>query len=139
MSTTKILVLKRKQIFLVCATILALLALILFLCIFFGNKKPSSAETIAGYTAGVYQKELTLGDYEMTLTVTVDGGKIRDAALIYLTDAIETMYPLLADAMTHINEALDSGTALSEITPEATLRYTESYLLNAIEDAVTVD
>lgn len=135
MSETKIMVLKRKHIFLVCAVALALLVLILLLC-FLGKNQGDSEPSAASYTAGVYQKELTIGEYPVTLTVTASSTHITGASLTYHTDAIETMYPLLPNALLHINEELAKGIAPEDITPESELRYTESYLLEAIQDAV---
>lgn len=135
MSETKIMVLKRKHIFLVCAVALALLALILLLC-FLGKNKDDNQPSAASYTAGVYQKELTIGEYPVTLTVTASNTHITGASLTYYADAVETMYPLLPNALLHINEELAKGIAPEDITPNSELRYTESYLLEAIQDAV---
>ncbi len=135
MSETKIMVLKRSHIFLVCAVVLALLALILLLC-FIGKNKDDSQPSAASYTAGVYQKELTIGEYPVTLTVTASSTHITGASLTYHADAVETMYPLLPNALLHINKELAKGIAPRDITPQSELRYTEAYLLEAIQNAV---
>ncbi len=135
MSETKILVLKRSHIFLVCAGLLLLLILILFLRAFFTGEKKEEPSTPT-YTAGVYEKELTIGSYPVTLTVTATSTHITGATLSFREEAVETMYPLLGNAMLHINEQLALGTSPEAIVPEAESRYTEAFLLEAILTAV---
>ncbi len=138
MAETKIMVLKRRNIFLVCAAILAILVLILILSLIGKDKNQPSSAT-PSYTAGIYHKELLLGDYPVSLTVTASDTHITGASITYQTDAVEIMYPLLPNALLHINEELAKGLEPNEISPSNELRYTETYLINAIMEAVSTN
>lgn len=138
MAETKIMVLKRRNIFLICAATLVLLVLILILC-FIGRDKNQPSSAAPSYTAGIYHKEMLLGDYPVSLTVTASDTHITGASITYQTDAVEIMYPLLPNALLHINEELAKGLEPNEITPADELRYTETYLIDAILDAVSTN
>ncbi len=141
MSQTKIVVLKRKQLLFALLALLAVTALIFFLITVFRSKNASPPETShasAMYVPGSYEAEITLGDYRMVLQVLVDSDRIKSCSLAYLDEAVETMYPLLPSALENLNRQLVLGAMPEEIQFSEDSKYTESYLLEQIQEILAL-
>ena len=124
-SKTKIVVLHMKELlytglFAVLGILLVVLLFVLFLPGDSGDTPPSgtqtpvpessmqstSAETASLYIPGVYNTELILNDQTVNVEVIVDSKTIASLQLVNLSEAIETMYPLLQPTFESLTEQI---------------------------------
>lgn len=93
-SKTKIVVLHMKEIIytvlFICLGIL-LVALLTFM--FHPKNKETSSSKSTSYQPGIYTSQLTLGDKELEVEVTVDENHINSIRFSNLDDTVTTMYP----------------------------------------------
>lgn len=142
MSNTKIVVLKRRQLLYTGIAVAA--GIVLLLCLILsGSKKdsggPSPSNTPqdeACYQAGVYTSVISLNDTLLNLEVVVDKNHINSIRIINLDESITTMYPLVKPALDSIAAQLISGTAPSDVTLSEESKYTQTLLLNAINNTL---
>ena len=70
------------------------------------------------------------------MEVTVDADRITSITMTPLSDAVETMYPLMQPSLSHLTDQILSTQALENLNyPEGT-RYTSQVLLNAVKKAL---
>lgn len=137
-SSTKIVVIKFKE--LISAALLVLLAIILivFLVIAFANKsdsKSTGAKT-AKYTAGVYSSTVTLNGNPVEIQVTVDENNINSINMVNVSDSVTTMYPLIQSSFDEISKKVCEAGTTQNITYSSESKYTATILLNAINAAL---
>ena len=152
MKNTHIIVLRKKQLFLIAGLI------ILFILLFFllrensspdaspkNPENPESAPTLTQsilddstvtYRPGVYTSTVVLNDTTLSLEVIVDREHINSIRFLHLEEAVTTMYPLLEPALSSLFSQLSSGVSPSEIRISDTAKYTELFLLNAIQETL---
>ena len=102
-SKTKIVVLHMKEIIytvlFICLGIL-LVALLTFM--FHPKNKETSSSKSTSYQPGIYTSQLTLGDKELEVEVTVDENHINSIRFSNLTTPSPPMYPLIQPTMEEI-------------------------------------
>lgn len=140
---TKIVVIRRKRIYiaLIIAAILLLLMLLLF------RKKPTSP--VSGnsvnvlnqaneYIPGVYKSTLTLGDYSTNLYVYVDKDRVKKINMDNDNTFINTMYPLAEQTIEKINNEL-ATIDYRELANAGSSSETETLILSTINDAINME
>lgn len=141
-SKTKIVVLRMKEI--IYTAIFAGLAILLItLCfIMFRHGNDSSSETgtaetkQTAYVPGIYSASLTLGSEQVNVEVTVDKDRIRAVALVPLSEAVATMYPLMQPTMEGLAEQIVNTQSTENLTYPDSSRYTSMALLGAVNTAL---
>ena len=138
-SKTKIVVLRMKEIIYTAIFIgLGILLLLLLLVMFRSGKNDTPASANAQYIPGIYTSSISLGSQEVNVEVTVDADRITSITMTPLSDAVETMYPLMQPSLSHLTDQILSTQALENLNyPEGT-RYTSQVLLNAVKKALKI-
>ncbi len=140
MSNTKIVVVRLKELVLTAAFVLAGIAmLVLFLLLSSlkgGSTQVSDTPASALYYPGVYTSSMTLNDTTIHLELVCDKNHIRSVRLIHLDEAVETMYPLLSPALSDLELQLANDIPLQELTLTEGSRYTQTLLLEVIEQTL---
>jgi uncharacterized protein with FMN-binding domain len=138
---TKILVFRMKEV--VYTGIFALLGIlfIILLITLFVPKKAGETETapppennqnVTTYTPGVYTTSLLLGDNSVDIEVVVDADYINSVRLVNLSEAIATMYPLIAPSFDELATQIYQKQSLENISYSEDNKYTSQVLLEAI-------
>ena len=116
-SKTKIVVLHMKEIIytvlFICLGIL-LVALLTFM--FHPKNKETSSSKGTSYQPGIYTSQLTLGDKELEVEVTVDENHINSIRFSNLDDTVTTMYPLIQPTMEEIADQICQTQSLENIS-----------------------
>lgn len=137
-SKTKIVVLRMKEI-IYTAIFLGLALFLITLCVIMFKPRedtsPASAQPSA-YVPGVYSAALTLGSEEVNIQVTVDADSIRSVALVPLSEAVATMYPLMQPAMDDLAAQILSLQSTEGLTYPQGSQYTSAALLKAVNTAL---
>ena len=135
---TKILVVKRKHLFIAISVIVIVLILVILLIIKNRSVETDTEdvsavyETASAYVPGVYTSEMPVGNYSTTLEVLVDEAQIKSIRLINSDEAVETMYPLVGSRIELINDSLRSGMSTEELMSES-YSYTDALIMEQIE------
>lgn len=154
MSSTKLIVLKSKEL-IYTAILLALIIVFVIIIInmFKGkdNEKKddvkksvavsakdtlSSGEYDIRYTPGTYSSPLVLGDNTLSVMVTVDESYITDISLKQMDETVTTMYPLLESSLEDINTQLHYISSVDDITPSGDNTYTTMLIIDSIKNAL---
>ena len=97
----------------------------------------------AGGTAYIYVSpekqrnfQLTLGDKELEVEVTVDENHINSIRFSNLDDTVTTMYPLIQPTMEEIADQICQTQSLENISYSSDNPYTSQIIINAIDDAL---
>lgn len=85
------------------------------------------------YEAGVYTKEVMIGESSVVIQVSLDERKVTSVEITG-DDVVDAMYPLLNPSIERISKELSAGKSVDEITPSKGAQYTEKLLLDAIEE-----
>lgn len=146
MASTKLIVLKSKEIIytLIFLALVAVLVIILMI-MFKGDKKgkdeekmnPVSDEVTTGYVPGTYDSSITLGESTLSVMVTVDNESITDVSFKQLDESVMAMYPLLESSMEDINTQLQYVSSIDNLTYSSDNKYTATLIINAIRDALS--
>ncbi|MBP3325958.1 MAG: hypothetical protein J6L77_06035 [Coprococcus sp.] len=146
MASTKLIVLKSKEIIytLIFLALVAVLVIILMI-MFKGDKKgkdeekmnPVSDEVTTGYVPGTYDSSITLGESTLSVMVTVDSESITDVSFKQLDESVMAMYPLLESSMEDINTQLQYVSSIDNLTYSSDNKYTATLIINAIRDALS--
>lgn len=146
MASTKLIVLKSREIIYTLIFLTLVVVLIVILLIMFrGDKKNenkekkdiTSEEISTTYTPGTYDSSITLGESSVSVMVTVDSNSITDVSFKQLDESIAAMYPLLETSMEDINTQLQYVDSLDKITYSSDNKYTATVIINAIRDALS--
>ena len=139
-SKTKIIVLHVKEvIYTGIFLLLGILFIALMLLMFLPGKavpKPSAAAEPEKYIPGKYTTSLQIGSTGIDVEVVVDASCINSVRLVNLTEAIATMYPLMAPCMDTIAEQVCENQTTEGITFPKENQYTSQLLLEAIAAAL---
>lgn len=165
MSSTKLIVLKSKEIIYTLIFAVLIILLIIILIIMFkpsdkenedegmtGNTEEKSTEYMgeeasendtntgtegaSEYIPGTYSSTITLGESTVSVMVTVDSESITDVSLKNLDESVTTMYPLLQSSIEDINTQLQYTLSIDDITYSGDTQYTTSILCKAIKNAL---
>lgn len=96
----------------------------------------SSESTVSLYIPGLYNTELILNDQAINVEVIVDAEKITSLKLIDLSEAVQTMYPLLQPTFDSLTSQILEKQSLEDISYNQEHRYTSLVLLEAISSAL---
>lgn len=140
MSGTRIVVLQlRKLIYtaiFVGIGIIALIFLIIMLSSDKGGKERKSAsvteEMEHKYEAGVYTKEIQIGDATVNLQLSLDENNVKSIELVNLDESVETMYPLMQPTVEKISKQLAAGRGMEEIVISKESQYTEKIIVETV-------
>lgn len=150
-SKTKIVVLHMKE--LLYTAIFAILGVVLIILLFIlfspeddetpnqeSSQPPTSESSMEStatlYIPGLYNTELILNDQTINVEVIVDGEKITSLKLVDLSEAVETMYPLLQPTFDSLTSQILEKQSLDNISYNQDHRYTSLVLLEAIANAL---
>lgn len=86
------------------------------------------------YEAGIYIKEIPLGDLAIKIQVSLDEKNVTSVEMIEEDTVMSAMYPLIEPSMKRISEELSAGKSVDEITLSESGYYTEKILLDAIRE-----
>ena len=148
MASTKLIVLKSKEIIYTLIFLALVLLLIIILAVMFkkpaaenddtssGSENTETETTQESYNPGTYSSEFSLGESTISVMVTVDEESITDVALANLDESITTMYPLLETSMEEINTELQYVSSIDDVTYSGDNKYTTMLLLDAIKEAL---
>lgn len=140
MSGTRIVVLQlRKLIYtaiFVGICVIALFFLIVMLSSDKGGKGKESAsvadEGEHQYEAGVYTKEIQIGDATVNLQLSLDEDNVKSVELVNLDESVETMYPLMQPTVEKISKQLAAGRSMEEIVISKESQYTEKIIVESV-------
>lgn len=145
-SKTKIVVLRMKEIIYTAIFVgLGILLITLFLIMFRSgeNAAPTSSEgaahlseNSASYIPGIYSASLVLGSQNVELEVTVDSERIKSITCKSLSDAIETMYPLVTPAAASLAEQIVTNQSLENLNYPDGSHYTSQAIVQAVRKAL---
>lgn len=119
------------------------------------NSSEGSAETIAeefteqpasqpttdapmqmAYQPGVYTTVMSLGGYDLAVTVTVDADRISHVDIANMDETVTAMYPLLPTALDSVNAQITGVRSIDEITYPEDQAYTTILICDAIRRAL---
>ena len=135
---TTIVVLRMKEI-IYTAIFVGLAIFLITLCFIMFRPKSGPASSSSGtaiYVPGVYSAALTLGSEQVNVEVAVDSDRINSIALIPLSEAVTTMYPLMQPTLDSLASQIVTTQSTENLTYPSTSRYTSAALLNAINTAL---
>lgn len=148
MASTKLIVLKSKEIIYTAIFAALIIILIIILVVMFRPKKTeeenndtdtstTSLETTeVSYIPGTYSSTISLGESTVSVMVTVDEESITDVSFENLSESVTTMYPLLESSMEDINTQLQYVSSIDDITYSSDTQYTTTVICNAIKNAL---
>ncbi|HHW67029.1 hypothetical protein GND95_07010 [Defluviitalea raffinosedens] len=132
MSSTKIFVLRLKEvIYTALFAILGLILLIVLIFMFIPNKKGDTAL----YKEGVYTAPITLDYASFNVSVVVEDDKITSVELTDFNEDMATMYPLIEPTMAYLNKQITKKQSLEIEAPEDSV-HTTKLLLDGIKAAL---
>ena len=132
---TKIVVLKTKEVLWMMAMVILVITLLVLLYLFFFTGKDTATTSVL-YVPGTYEQELSLGDVELAVQVTVNEYQIVSADLCQLSEATAAMYPLLETSFSSMAEELCFTQSLEELTISDENRYTSLLIQKALKSAL---
>lgn len=148
MSRTRIVILQLKEI--VYTAIFVCLGILLLTLLFFmfwpekdsktvskSTPPVSSAESGMSFQAGVYNKELSLGDSQINIQVALDSDRVKSVEIVNLEESVETMYPLIKPAVKEISDQLVQGVSPEEVVLPDDSPYTSQMVLDSVNEIMT--
>lgn len=99
---------------------------------------PESSEpkTQAAYEPGVYTTVMSIGGYDLAVTVTVDADRISHVDITNMDETVTAMYPLLPTVLDSINSQITGVNSIDEITYPEDQAYTTILICDAIKRAL---
>lgn len=135
-SKTKIVVLRMKELIYTAIFVALGILLIILLVYMFAPKKQSAEASADLYIPGVYTASIMLGGNAVDIAVTVDADSISSIQMLNVSEAVETMYPLMEPALENIAEQICSTQSFDNITYPEENQYTSIVLLDAVGRAL---
>ena len=96
----------------------------------------NTATAGAAYTPGVYTSSITLGGNAVDVAVTVSETRIESIAFNNLSEAVETMYPLMQPALDNLADQICETQSLDGLDYSEEAQYTSQVILGAVERAL---
>ncbi len=142
MSRTRIVILQMREI--IYTAVFVGLGILLLIILFFmfwpdgkdENKEQADNGKTAVYEAGVYSKQMTVGDSVINLQVVLDEEQVKSVEMINLDDTVSAMYPLMKPSVESISNQLASGVSLDEVVLSDEGQYTEKLILNEVDSVL---
>ena len=135
MGSARIYVVQLREILKTLLFALVGLAIILLLIYFF-TPKEKDADFTELYVPGTYSAAIMVKEGPITVDVIVTDNEIVSVTLRNLTEAHETLYPLLKPAMAQISEDVIKAQGTNVTVPDQ-FSVTGTTLLTAIKQALT--
>jgi len=135
MGSARIYVVQIREILKMLLFALVGLAIILLLIYFFAPKE-KDAEVTQLYVPGTYSAAIMVKEGPITVDVIVTEKEIVSVTLRNLTEAHETLYPLLKPAMAQISEEVVKAQGTDVVIPDQ-YSVTGATLLTAVKQALT--
>ena len=133
MSNTKIVVLRSKEVITAAIFVgIAVIVLFVLLGFLFTGKNDSNGDQ--KYEAGVYTKELTIGDSVVNLQLSLDEDRVKAVEFVNLSESVETMYPLMQPTVEKLSKQLAAGKTMEEIVVSEDTQYTEKILVETVSE-----
>lgn len=119
-----------------CGVGIILLLLIVYLFVGKGRSegKQDTADANERYQAGIYTKDITLGESTASLEVALDTDHIKSVKIVPLDESITTMYPLMEPAVKSVSNQLAAGVAPEEVELTKESKYTQQIIVDAVEE-----
>ncbi len=136
MSSTKIFVIRLREVLKYGFFIIAGVVLAGILIYFFLPKEMEQDPNSAMYTPGKYSCAIILNESPISVEVTVDEQEIVSIDLLNMDDSQAVFYPLVQPTLISIAEQVVKTQSL-EVSLSKESEYTGSLLLNAIESALS--
>lgn len=140
---TKIVVLRMKEIiYSGIFALLGILFIVLLIIMFVPDKEEGNSEiplpsvSEANYVPGVYSSTIRLGSQTVDIEVLVDAHNIISIETVNLSEAVETMFPLVEPSLDNLAAQIISSQSLENITYSDDAKYTSLVLLGAIEQSL---
>lgn len=121
---------KKEMVYIAVIAVLVILVLILF---FVMSSQKTEKKNSRIYEAGMYTREITIGDSTITIQVLLDEKNVTSVEVIS-GDIEDAMYPLLKPVAEKISKELSAGKSVDEITLSEESLYTEKLLLDVISE-----
>ena len=137
-SKTKIVVLRMKEL-IYTGLFVALGSLLILLLVYMFSPRDKETDTAASsdtYVPGVYTSSIMLNGSAVDVAVTVSADEIESIQLVNVSEAVETMYPLMEPALENLAEQICSTQSLEGLTYAAENQYTSQVLLDAVSRAL---
>lgn len=139
MHGTKIVILRMKElvytaIFAGVGIVLLLLIVYLFMGKGKSEDKQDTADMTTNYQAGIYTKDITLGESTASLQVALDTDHIKSVKIVPLDESITTMYPLMEPAVESVSKQLAVGVAPKEVELTKESKYTQQIIVDAVQE-----
>ena len=142
MSRTRIVILQMREI--IYTAVFVGLGILLLIILFFmfwpdgkdENKEQADNGKTAVYEAGVYSKQMTVGDSVINLQVVLDEEQVKSVEMINLDDTVSAMYPIMKPSVESISNQLASGVSLDEVVLSDEGQYTEKMILNEVDSVL---
>lgn len=139
MPGTKIVILRMREV--IYTAIFVGLGILLLIILFFmfwpgkDEKTGQRAETGSEvqYQAGVYTKEIKIGEATVDLQVALDQDHVKSVKIVPLDESVTTMYPLMEPAVNTISEQLAAGTSVEEIELSEESQYTQEIIMKEVK------
>ena len=135
MGSARIYVVQLREILKMLLFALVGLAIILLLFYFFAPKE-KDREVTELYVPGTYSAAIMVKEGPITVDVMVTDREIVSVTFRNLTDALETLYPVLKTAMAQISEDVVKAQGTDVVIPDE-YSVAGSYLLTAVKQALT--
>lgn len=97
----------------------------------------SSNNSTITYVPGVYTASVMLDGNPIDIKVTLDKENINSIEMIYQSDVITTMYPMLNESFNELADAVKSNGSTQNVAYSSDSKYTASMLLSGIEAALS--
>lgn len=138
MSRTRIVILRLREV--ICTAVfvgLGIILLIVLFAFFMPGKGKSDTATIQNepekkYEAGIYTKELTLGESAVDLQLALDETGVKSVELVNLSESVETMYPLMKPTVEKLSKQLSAGKSMDEVVVSEESQYTEKVIVDTV-------
>lgn len=140
MSRTRIVILQMRELIYTAIFVGLGIFLVVLLVIMFwpgksdGNQASLEQEPEQIYEAGIYTKELKIGDATVNLQLCLDENQVKSVELINLDETVETMYPLMAPTVEKISKQLSAGSSVEEIVLTEEAQYTEKIIVETVNE-----
>lgn len=139
MSRTRIVILQMRELIYTAIFVgLGIILLILLFIMFWpgkGGKEEAASvsnQTEQKYEAGVYTKEIQIGDAAVNIQLSLDEDNVKAVELVNLDESVATMYPLMEPTVEKISKQLAAGKTVDEIVVSEESQYTEKIIVEAV-------
>lgn len=141
MAGTRIVVLQSKKVIysLVLLGLSILVIVLLVIMLLPGKDKNGETASVPHeieqqYEAGVYTKEIQIGDALINLQLSLDEDNVKSVELVNLDESVETMYPLMQPTVEKISKQLSAGKSMDEIVISEESQYTEKLIVQSVSE-----